>query len=355
MKKSSVLIALSGGVDSAVCALLLKEQGLDVHAIYLNLTNTDFSCRSAEAAGNIAGHLNIPFNVLDVKERFHREVVGYFLQNYSTGLTPNPCIICNAKVKFQCVMEEALKRDIFCIATGHYARVVNRQEQILLFKGLDRAKDQSYFLAMLPGSILCHLLLPLGSMSKSQVRDMAKRAGIHDIILPESQEICFLKGDYREFLLSAMPDLNSPGDIVDVKGNVLGRHSGLYGYTVGQRRGIGIPAKAPLYVVGLDVASNRLIVGSNDDLFFTRFIVDSLNWLDRDIDVNEGIFNVKIRFRHAGQEATVKNISDDKLLIEFKEPQRAITPGQFAVVYSGEQVIVGGRICRLPSIHWAVR
>ncbi len=352
LNKKSVFICLSGGVDSCVAAFLLKEKGYKVYGIHFILTN---SLSLLEATKKISKHLDIPLFILDIREKFEKSVIRYFIDSYKEGFTPNPCIICNPYIKFKYAIKEAQKRGISLVGTGHYARIEKENNKFKLTKALHLEKDQSYFLALLPKSYLKYIIFPLGEFSKSEVIKLSKKEGFYREVLPESQEICFLKGDYREFLLKRCPFLTKEGEIVDINGKVLGKHFGLFRYTIGQRRGLGIPDKTPYYVVGFDLKKNRLIVGKSHHLFSKKFIVDQLNWLDKDKAFNTSTLDVKIRFRHKGARATIKEINNNKILVEFIEPQRAITPGQFAVFYSDDQVLGGGRICELPSTHWAVR
>ncbi len=353
--QKSVLLCLSGGVDSSVCALILKEQGYKVEAIYFVLTDIDLSKDKLNTIKRIANTLNISLTVLDIREQFQKRVIKYFIDSYKSGLTPNPCVICNPYIKFKYSILEAQKRGIPFVATGHYARIKRQKDEVKLFKATYPEKDQSYFLALLPKDYLSKIILPLGEFSKEEVVNIAKTKGLSSIVFPESQEVCFLKGDYRNFLLERCPFLLKRGEIIDINGRYLGTHLGLFRYTIGQRRGLGIPDKTPYYVVRLDIRNNRLIVGKSKDLFSKTFIVDKLNWLDKRTAFNNKFLDIKIRFRHKGAKATIKEIDDRKIYVEFKEPQRAITPGQFAVFYLDDQVLGGGRICELPSTHWAVR
>ena len=355
LKKNTVLIGLSGGVDSSVAAFILKEKGYEVHGIHFILTDSKSSDENLEITKKISKQLDIPLIVLDIRKDFEKTVIKYFIESYKDGLTPNPCVICNPYIKFKYSILEAKNRGISFVATGHYARIQKQNNRYMLTKALYLEKDQSYFLALLPKDYLKWIIFPLGEFSKSKVVEIAKEIGVYENVLPESQEVCFLKGDYREFLLERCPFLMKEGEIVDINGRVLGRHLGLFRYTIGQRRGLGIPDKTPYYVVSLDVKSNRLVVGKSEHLFSKKFIVDRLNWLDKEMAFNGSGVKVKIRFRHKGSKAIIKEINKDKILVEFLEPQRAITPGQFAVFYLNDQVLGGGRICELPSIHWAVK
>jgi len=345
-----VVVAMSGGVDSSTAAALLKERGHEVIGISLLLApngGTAGPCcgsRGIEDARRVAGRLGIAFYALDLRREFRRSVIEPFCRAYGQGLTPNPCVTCNQRIKFGALLEKARGLGAGYLATGHYVTVEREgtSGRYALGMGAD-GDDQSYFLYSLSQRQLRHALFPLGTFSKDQVRRMARDFGlpVHD--KPGSQDLCFVsRGDYRGLLRAEQPDAFRPGPIVHVSGRVLGEHPGLAAYTVGQRHGLGIAHPEPLYVVALRPADNAVIVGEREHILRRRVRVGRVNWIA--CPPRERLeLRVKIRYNHMGVEAMVTPL-DGGALVEFAEPQEAPCPGQAAVFYAGRRVIGGGTI-----------
>ena len=359
MKDSSrAMIAMSGGVDSSVAALLLRREGYDCLGVNLRLyRNTDLglachkSCCSqedADDAASVAFQLGMDFETLDYSKLFRLQVMGPFVQAYLRGLTPNPCLDCNRHMKFGLLLNTALTRGFDVLATGHYARVsrdpVTGRWQ--LRKARDLNKDQSYVLYMLTQEQLAHLRLPLGEYEKSQVRQIAAQEGLVNARKGESQDICFIPdGDYGAFLERWTGCRLPEGPILDQKGRILGRHRGAARYTIGQRRGLDLPMGEKAYVIGKDMERNTVTIGPESALYQRRVWVEGVNWLSVPEPANSFRARAKLRYRQAEQPCTVELLEDKRLCLCFDEPQRAPTPGQAAVVYDGDLVLCGGRIC----------
>ncbi|MHB8054878.1 MAG: tRNA 2-thiouridine(34) synthase MnmA [Candidatus Aminicenantales bacterium] len=357
-----VVVAMSGGVDSSVAAALLKEQGLDVFGMTMNLfalpkeacaSGELRSCCGAGARGDaarVAAILGIPFYIADFRRTFEREVIADFVEEYRRGRTPSPCLRCNRLVKFGPLLRRAGRLGAKRIATGHYARVDfdEARGRWRLRKGLDPEKDQSYFLYALRQEELARTIFPLGGLCKSEVRALAGRFGLPVAQKPESQEICFVPDDdYAAFLRARIPAAFRPGKIIDTAGKVIGRHEGLLNFTIGQRKGMGIAAPKPLYVVALDPATNTVIAGRNEELYRSSLAVADVHWgAIAGID-GPTAATVKIRSRHEGASATLAPGPDGTIVVEFAQSQRAITPGQAAVFYDGDVVLGGGTIARV--------
>ena len=351
---SHVCVAMSGGVDSAGAALLLRQTGHDVFGVTLRLHHYKERpglCGSAddiETAKAVAASLGIPHTVLDLCHLFQREVMDKFVSEYVHGRTPNPCIDCNREIKFGALLDWALDHGADAIATGHYARVVHDKVsgRWLLLRGRDRRKDQSYVLYQLTQRQLSHLLLPVGEYEKPALRAMAEAASLSNAHKADSQDICFVPdGDYVAFLRYYGGITPRPGDFVDESGRVLGHHKGLECYTTGQRKGLGVSADAPLYVLRKDLDTGTVVLGPNSALFTRTLIADSLNWIALP-DLEKPI-RIAAKTRYSQREATavVEPLPEGKVRVTFEEPQRAITAGQAVVFYDGEAVIGGGTIC----------
>ena len=345
---------MSGGVDSSVAAALLKEQGYDVIGVMLRLWSEPGKedsnrCCTPDAmamARRVAARLNIPFYALDVREVFHNIVVRQFIDGYSQGITPNPCLVCNRTIRFQFLLERALALEADYLATGHYAQIRRDADGLYrLVRGADAQKDQSYVLHILNQEQLSHTLFPVGAMTKSEVREYARKSGLPISDRPDSQDLCFLAGDdYRNFLERRAPQTITPGPIVNTAGVTLGRHQGLAFYTIGQRKGLGISSKSPLYVLSKIIEENTLVVGEEKDLGEQRLIAENNTWINGSQPSGNFRAQVKIRYKARHAWATIIPVANHMTLVEFDEPQRDITPGQAAVYYDGETVLGGGII-----------
>lgn len=348
-----IVVAMSGGVDSSVAALLLKEQGHEVIGISMQLydasggTNGRFdSCCSLDDfadARRVCDKLEVPFYIVDYQADFRARVIEPFVQAYRSGRTPNPCVLCNQWLKFDRLLMhgEALQAD--AVATGHYARIESYADGLALLKGIDAAKDQSYFLFAIPPDALPKVVFPLGGLTKPQVRDIARRAGLQTATKPESQEICFVPDNgYAAFVTAATGPLPE-GEIVDTAGRVLGRHAGIHNFTVGQRKGLGIALPEPLYVRNIDPATNRVVVGRREEVGAIGLEARDVNWL---IPPRECEVWVKLRYRHAGLRARVEPLDGARIRIGFLNRAEAVSPGQAAVFYDGDRVLGGGWIER---------
>ena len=340
MKKAA--IGLSGGVDSAAAAYLLLQKGYDVTGIILRLKPDSAADADISDAQKIADKLGIELKVLDRREIFERKVISPFISEYLAGRTPNPCIECNAEIKFGVMLDYALEIGCDFIATGHYARIENDNGRYLL-KRSQSSKDQSYFLFRLTQNQLSRTLLPLEGMTKDEIRETARLAELPVAEKGDSQEICFVPDDdYISFLSSR--NISSPkGNFIDKNGIILGTHNGIINYTVGQRKGLGAFGK-PMFVNSINAADNTVIIGENGTQYCRGLIADRLNFIPFDTLTAPIRAEVKIRFRAKEQPALITPLDGGKIEIIFDEPQRSITPGQSAVIYDGETVIGGGRI-----------
>jgi tRNA-specific 2-thiouridylase len=346
---SKVVVGMSGGVDSSVAAALLKEQGYDVVGLMLRVTSDEGSSDDILVAQSVAEKLGIAHHIIDCRDVFAREVIDNFCVEYSRGRTPNPCVRCNERVKFAVLLDKARGLGADYVATGHYARIERDVKSGIyhLKKGRDGSRDQSYFLYFLRQDIMGSILLPLGVMNKEDVRNKAIAAGLASAGREESRDVCFAaRGDYRGFVGARMPRAAEPGPILDGEGNVLGRHRGILSYTVGQRRGMGISAGESLYVTGIDVKRNAIIVGAKADVYGDELVASNLNWTEFDAPEQPIEVKAKIRYRHREGEAVVTPISNSEVHVRFAQPQMAITPGQAIVFYSGSTVVGGGTIER---------
>ncbi len=352
---TKVVIAMSGGVDSSVAAALLVEQGYDVTGMMLRLwsepgkedSNRCCTPDSMAMARRVAAKLDIPFYVVDAKEVFRQTVVQYFLDGYAAGWTPNPCLLCNRRIRWTFLLERALALGADFLATGHYARVVSDEKgRVKLLRAVDEGKDQSYVLHVLTQEKLRRALFPLGGYHKSEVRQKAEAMGLPVYKRPDSQDLCFLAGeDYRAFLRRHAPETSLPGDIVNRKGELLGRHSGLANYTIGQRKGLGLHSPVPLYVLSKDASTNTLIVGEIHELGAVRLLAGEVNWISGLAPTETFRAKVKIRYTAQAAAAEVRPLDHGRQAeVRFDAPQRDITAGQSAVFYVGDEVVGGGTI-----------
>jgi len=348
---------MSGGVDSSATAALLLEQGYDVVGITLKLWPQDCvnraedKCCGPQAVADaraVCDKLGIPYYLIDEAAEFQAKVIQYFAAEYKAGRTPNPCVMCNQNLKFGRLIDRADQLGARYIATGHFARLERREDgRVLLKRGSDRRKDQSYFLFSLRQDQLVRALFPLGERTKSDTREVARHCNLKTADKEESMEICFVPdNDYGGFLRQAGLAQTHRGEIADLRGNVLGHHDGIEFYTIGQRRGLGISAPEPLYVIELDVANNRVIVGEGSALERDEFNVERCNWIPFDHPGEPIEVTVKIRYNHPGTPATLTPRGNGGAAVKLHESQRAIAPGQAAVFYQDDLVLGGGWIVR---------
>lgn len=351
-----VLVALSGGVDSAVAAALLVEQGYEVIAATLlqwvgqgsgdNRANSRGPAEAMGRARRVSERLGIPLHLIDAVAPFKTLVVDYVVAEYAAGRTPNPCVVCNRCVRFGLLLDRAVALGATFMATGHYARVCRLEGRYQLLRGRDPRRDQSYFLHVLTQDQLACVLFPLGDLTKEEVRAEARHRNLPVAEQPASQDICFLAGgDYRRFLARQAPDLFRPGPILDTGGRVLGRHRGLPAYTIGQRKGLRIAAAEPLYVLAIEPAENALIVGPAEELGQDECYVEDMHYISGEIP--RAIFRAmaQVRYRASAVPVTVAPLPHGRAHIHFASPQPGVAPGQFLVLYKGEIVLGGGVIC----------
>ena len=349
------LIAMSGGVDSSLAAKLMKDKGFDCIGCTMKLyhnedagiesSRTCCSLDDVEDARSVAYKLGIPFYLFNFTDAFRDTVIRKFIESYENGITPNPCIDCNRYMKFDKLYERAKTLGCDYIVTGHYARIEEQAGKFVLKKALDETKDQSYVLYSITQDQLVHTMFPLGSMQKTEVRAIAEESGFVNADKPDSQDICFVpNGDYASVIELQTGKRPVEGNFVDKQGNILGRHKGVIHYTIGQRKRLGISHTEPLYVCGICPQDGNVILGSNDDLFSREADISDFNWISGKVFEGEFRCKAKIRYRHPEQWATVLPTGADTVHITFDEPQRAITPGQAAVLYDGDIVLGGGTI-----------
>ncbi len=354
-----VVVAMSGGVDSSIAAAILKEEGYQVIGVTMQIWPSDKQAGEVDKFGGCCGlgaiedakrvayKLGIPHYVLNFRDIFAQKVIADFCQEYSLGRTPNPCIRCNQYIKFDALLERANRLGADFVATGHYARVGKNEAngRHLLKKGIDRRKDQSYVLYTLTQEQLKHTLLPIGDLTKERVREKARELELPVAAKPESQEICFIPDDdYTRFLKEYIPQAVKPGPILDRQGNILGKHRGILFYTIGQRKGLGISAKEPLYVIAIIQERNAIVVGSKEEVYGTELIASGLNWITIARPKQPFTVRAKIRYLHNEAEAEIIPVDEDRVQARFEKPQMAITPGQAIVFYDGDTVVGGGTI-----------
>ena len=352
-----VLMAMSGGVDSSVSALVLLEAGYEVEGVTLKLFDNEDACletdkaccslRDAEFARQVCLDLDIPHFVYNFTRAFNAEVIDRFCNSYLNGETPNPCIDCNRHIKFAALQKRRRELGYDYVSTGHYVRrhYNERSGRYEIKCGLDANKDQSYVLFHLDQDTLAHMLFPLGELTKQEVRELAAGRGFANADKPESQDICFVPdGDYASFIRKRTGRVFETGPIVDRDGKLLGQHNGLIHYTIGQRKGIGVAASEPLYVFAKDVATNRLVVDTNERTLCEGVEVRDVNFVARESIDRPDRFLVKTHYRQAARPALVEQTGDASVRIRFDSPQRACAPGQAAVVYDGDTVVCGGTI-----------
>jgi len=358
MNNKKVIVAMSGGVDSSVTAAILVEKGFEVIGITMRLGSQDSydqdstrpaccSIESVEDARRVASQLNIPFYAVNYEAIFREEVVDYFCEEYSSGRTPNPCIICNQKLKFGKLLQLAFELGAEYVATGHYVRISQDTStgRHILRKGIDSRKDQSYALFSLTQEQLKHALFPLGEYTKTQVREMARQRLLKVAERPESQELCFIFDDnYNRFLHDKMSERLKPGQILDTSGKIVGQHKGIQFYTVGQRKGLGGNLGKAMYVVKIDPSTNTIVIGSKDDLMVNKLTASGANFISIPKLTEPIKVKAKIRYADSGTEGIAYPLDGDRFEVIFDRPCMAVTPGQAVVLYNGDLVIGGGWI-----------
>lgn len=343
MGKKVVGIAMSGGVDSTACALLLQNR-YQVYGFFMQLAQPDFSAQLRRVK-EVTQRCGIPLQVIDLRAQFKDKILTYFATSYQNGRTPNPCMICNREIKFGLFMDAILKQGMEHVATGHYAQIREEEGCFLLGKGKDKNKDQSYFLARLTQKQLARTLFPLGEMDKEEVYTLVEGHGFTEFRGQESQDVCFLgSSSVGHFLEEQMSVHKTEGEIVNQNGVILGRHKGIYNYTIGQRRGLGISDTSPWYVVAVDAPANQVIVGKDEDLFHDTIDIADVSWSCGRSPRPDREYQVRIRYRHQGAPARITQLSENRYRIIFPEKQRAVTPGQFAVIYDKDLILGSGEI-----------
>jgi len=351
---TKVVVAMSGGVDSSVAAALLKEQGYEVIGMMLRLwsepgkedSNRCCTPDSMAQARRVAAKLEIPFYVIDAKDVFRETVVEYFLDGYARGETPNPCLICNRKIRWTFLLDHALALGADYMATGHYVRIRRDESgKNELLRAVDKNKDQSYVLHVLNQDKLKHALFPVGDYPKPEIRQIAVKYGLPTASRKDSQDLCFLAGeDYRNFLQRNAAEMLKPGEIVTREGESMGAHNGLANYTIGQRKGLGVASPVPLYVLGKNSANNTLIVGEQAELGSQELTARDVSWVSGEVPSKPFQADVKIRYTAKDASAWVTPVGQDQVEVRFDAPQRDITAGQAAVFYQGDLLIGGGII-----------
>jgi tRNA-specific 2-thiouridylase len=343
---SDVAIALSGGVDSAMAAVFLKGSGWKVYGLHLVLSAV--APRRGERVREIADRIGIPLEIIDLREHFEMQVVMPFCDAYLKGLTPNPCVRCNQEIKFEALYHYCIAKKIHCLATGHYVRLDVKDRRAGLLRGVDKGKDQSYFLQRLGRAPLSRAVFPLGEMTKEEIRRQARELGLPCHLRPESQEICFISGmGYREFVEKRQGvTVRKKGSIVDADGEAVGEHEGVYRYTIGQRHGLGIASSRPYYVKEIRPDVNQVVVARREALFTAVVDANHVHWIQDPPPKSGARMLAQVRYRHRAATGRLTVVSSDEVQFTFDTPQWAITPGQALAFYDGERLIGGAWITR---------
>ena len=344
----TVVVGMSGGVDSTVAAYLLKEQGYNVIGVTMEMWRDEPEiCEDGLEAREICKQLGIPHHIMYFKNEFEECVVDHFIDEYLHGRTPNPCVMCNRKIKWEALMEKAKEFGAEYVATGHYARVVKLPNgRYTVYASESKAKDQTYVLCQLTQEQLAHTLMPIGDYEKPRIREIAASLGLEVANKKDSQDVCFIDDDYHSFLKERLGDNLPPeGNFVLKDGTVVGRHKGITNYTIGQRKGLNIALGKPVFVNKIDVEKNEVVLGDNEDVFSNTLVANQWNMISEETLDEEKIYSGKIRYSHKGTKCKVKKISDTEYQVNFLEPVRAVTPGQTVVLYDGDYVAAGATIC----------
>lgn len=357
MKNKTVVVGMSGGVDSSVAACLLQSQGYDVIGVTMQIwqeekafqTENEGGCcglSAVEDARRVAHQLDIPYYVMNFRKEFQENVIDYFVRDYRAGRTPNPCIACNRSVKWESLLHKSIALGADYIATGHYAKIRQLPDgRYTICRSDSLRKDQSYALYNLTQEQLAHTLFPLGEYDKSEVREMAEQAGLQVAHKPDSQEICFVPdGDYASFIEKETGTQEQPGNFVDLGGRVLGRHKGIGHYTIGQRKGLGVTFGEPVFVVKICPDTNEVVLGRRTDVFTDHLRAEMVNHMAADHFEEGQKVTAKIRYNHEGASAVIRSVGEDFFELDFEQPVRAVTPGQAVVLYDEENVLGGGTI-----------
>ena len=356
--KKTVVVGMSGGVDSSVAAYLLKQQGYDVIGVTMQIWQEEDACiveeqggccglSAVEDARRVSGQIGIPYYVMNFRREFQKNVIDYFVRDYRQGRTPNPCIACNRYVKWESLLQKSLAIGADFIATGHYAKIVQLENgRYTLIRSDAKGKDQTYALYNLTQNQLAHTLFPVGEFEKPRIREIAEEAGLQVAHKPDSQEICFVPdNDYAGFIERETGKVERPGNFVTASGEILGEHKGIGHYTIGQRKGLGIAFGEPMFVIEIRPETNEVVLGKGDEVFTDYLSADMVNYMAVDHFEKGQEVTARIRYNHEGAQAVIDDVGENQFSLRFKEPVRAVTPGQAVVLYDGDYVLGGGTIC----------